>query len=643
MEGGFFYYLETNLKRVCVRDGRGNPFCFYLQKDCSKQPGDAQAAQRPISQLLQMHTLNDIHQQFASFFNDENVKPFAYLVSKKLAEGHICVNLDDEDLVQENLPASYTDLKKAQQKLPKSALVCSSIEENKPFVLQDRRFYLYRYFNYESKILARIQQFVFADKKEKPLRTKELLAKSDLVRSLFPSTSGVTNWQLAAAVVAYLNSFAIITGGPGTGKTTTVAKILALLFSNNSNLKVALAAPTGKAAARMGESLKNARLDTSPGIQQKFAQLQPLTLHRLLGYIPKSPYFKHHAQNVLPYDVVIIDESSMIDVALFAKLMDAIGENTKLIMLGDKNQLASVEAGSLFGDLCMAQAQLNVFDETHLQLINGFIKDESAKIPALAKPLNHPLAQKIVELLYSHRFSDEAGIGKFSKAIIQNNVTAIEQFLNGDGGAEVLIDSEYQATVLQDFAMGYKAYIQEKDISKALKLLNNLRVLCAIREGEQGLYYTNKKIEQILVAAKLINTNSEFYENRPVIMNSNNYELGLFNGDIGIVRPDENGQLRVYFEDAEGKLKAVLPGLLNAVETVFAMTIHKSQGSEFDEVLIILPQTETLQLLTRELLYTGLTRAKKKVLLQASTNSILKAASLQVKRASGIINRFLSN
>lgn len=588
-----------------------------------------------------MPTYNDIHQQFASFFKSETLKPLAYLVSKKLAEGHICVDLNDLEQEKEELPSYYLAIEQAIKNVKKDTLITENGANKQPFVLHQNRLYLQRYFNYESLILQRIQEFISSEKATENQRIQKLTENEAFVKKLFKSSPGIVNWQLAAAVNSYLNNFSIITGGPGTGKTTTVAKILAILFHLNKNLKVGLAAPTGKASARMAESLKNAQLDVSDEIKDKFQAIQPSTLHRLLGYIPDSPYFKHNAQNPLNYDVIIVDESSMIDVALFAKLLSAIGKETRVMLLGDKNQLASVEAGSLFGDLCMAQEQLNIFTTERLALINSFINDGSSQVNTTASSSNHPLFQHIVELRHSHRFNSEEGIGKFSKAVINNDVAKITAFITGNNDVQVKIDTDYTPSVFKKFVSGYQAYIEEPEIKTALKKLNQLRVLCGIREGEHGLYTTNKRIEQHLAEKKLLFLDREFYQNRPIIMNSNNYDLGLFNGDVGIIRKDENNDFKAYFEDSEGNLKVVLPGLLANVETVFAMTIHKSQGSEFEQILMVLPSTEGINILTRELLYTGITRAKNKVVLQASSLAILDASAAQVKRASGINSRFL--
>ncbi|WP_260607372.1 exodeoxyribonuclease V subunit alpha [Chitinophaga polysaccharea] len=588
-------------------------------------------------------TLNDVHQQFAEYFDIPALKPYAYLLSKKGSEGHICIHLDKIVEEKNNLPESYQKIETSNQALENIPLVGTQGNDKQPFVIYQNRLYLQRYFRYETDFLRRIRQFLVKEKTQLPERIALLQQQQPLISKLFAGNNNdPTDWQLAAAISGVLNNFTIITGGPGTGKTTTVAKILAILFATNPALKVALAAPTGKAAARMAESLRNTAIDVDAHITEKFRTLQPATIHRLLKPISGSPYFRHNKDNPLNYDVVIVDECSMIDVALFAKLLDAIHPDTRLILLGDKDQLASVEAGSLFGDLCQAQEHLNRFTDSRRQLINNFISEESRQIPASATQNDdhHPLFQHLVELRYSHRFTGDKGIGKFSKAIISNNVPVISSFFPPSADEQVIIDPEASEQLFEGFIAGYAGFIIEKDIATALKLLNAQRVLTAVREGPQGLHTVNKKIEKYLFDKKLITANTEFYENRPVILTRNYYEHGLFNGDTGIIRADENGVLMAWFEDSTGALKAVLPGYLTQAETAFAMTIHKSQGSEFGEVLVLLPDTTDVPILTRELLYTAVSRAKNKVYVQGTPEVILMAAERFVERASGIASRF---
>jgi len=323
-----------------------------------------------------MQTTNDVHQQFAGFFKDPKLKPFAYLVSKKLSEGHICLDLSELD--------GATDI----NGLAQSEQVAAA-GGRQPFILHNNRLYLERYFAYESMIIDRILAFLKESVDLYQERTASLREHHDLIKQLFDDTEDLSalpaeeqvNWQLAAVVSGVLNSFTIITGGPGTGKTTTVARLLAVLYTLNPDMSVALAAPTGKAAMRMGESLKSARLNVADAIVNKFQDLLPTTVHRLLKTIPDTPYFRHNAAQPLLQDVVIVDEASMLDAALFAKLLDAIGPGTRLILLGDKDQLASVEAGSLLGDLCQVNVRGNMFEPETMALINELNNQATGCIP----------------------------------------------------------------------------------------------------------------------------------------------------------------------------------------------------------------------------------------------------------------------
>ena len=592
-----------------------------------------------------MQTFNDVHRQFAELFKSENLKPYAYLVSKKLSEGHICVNIGE--IENEDLPDAYSKFTFDSHALINESFVAAANEEIQPFILHNNRLYLQRYFNYETIIINRIYDLLQTEKFLQNERFQLLENHKDFVVDLFhdkKEDSKVTDWQIVAGISAALNNFTIITGGPGTGKTTTVAKILAILFKIDPDIKIALAAPTGKAASRLAESLKNTKLNTDKSILQKFQLLEPFTIQRLLGFIPDSPYFKHNQLNPLNFDVVIIDESSMMDAALFAKLLDAIGPKTRMILLGDKDQLASVEAGSLFGDLCQSQQELNIFSPEKSSFINSFIYHSENKISGknVDENNNHPLFEHVIELQKSHRYSDKKGIGKFSKAVINNDGETIKDFFKNNDD-QVLIAPYYSEDIFKKFVIGYEEFIRERDIKKALKKLNNLRVLCAVREGENGVRSVNLKIEKYLQEKRLINLSTIFYKNRPVIITKNHYDLNLFNGDVGIIRADENGELKAWFENNEDDLKCYSPAYLSSCETVFAMTIHKSQGSEFDKVMVILPDSIDIPILTRELLYTAVTRAKSKVFIQASEDVILQSAEKFVKRSSGLKDRFLEN
>ncbi len=586
-----------------------------------------------------MTITNDVHHQFAGLFGEERLLPYAWLVSKKLAEGHICVPLESFDAALQEAPF---ELKSRSHETTLRALPLVARQgERQPFVLHGGRLYLHRYFAYETAILDRLRHFLQQERSLEAGRVQELAALAPVIRQLFPPQARKgepTDWQLVAALLGFRNQFTIITGGPGTGKTTTVARILALLFTAQPGLRVALAAPTGKAAARMHESLLRAELPKELQLTDQLKALEPRTLHRLLGFIPDTTRFRHDAKNPIDADVVIIDESSMIDAALFAKLLTAIGPQTRLILLGDRHQLASVEAGSLFGDLCQAQTELNRLRPETRAWVNAFT-DASNGVPEdLAAASDHPLFEHVIELRYSHRFAGEAGIGRFSRAIIGQQAEGVQAFFAPATDPEITIDPEAGEKTFEAFVDGFSEYIRETDIAEALKKLNRLRVLCALREGQGGVYPTNRRIEDYLHRKGLINRGAEHYEHRPVMITRNSYALGLFNGDTGILRSDEKGVLRAWFDDGAGGLRSVLPAYLGACETVYAMTIHKSQGSEFDKVLIALPPNENA-LLTSELLYTAVTRARKAVLLQGPETVILHAVAQRVQRGSGLIDR----
>ena len=298
--------------------------------------------------------------------------------------------------------------------------------------------------------------------------------------------------------------------------------------------------------------------------------------------------------------------------------------------------MASVEAGSIFGDLCNAEAHINIFSTQRARWFGQFTQ---MPLP-VSEHINNTtiLFEHVIALQYSHRFSTEKGIGQLSNAIISSNKDAIQSFFNNEDD-EVFIDETYSEDIFNRFLDGYLDYIQETDINTAFNKLNRLKVLCALREGNEGIVSTNARIEKYLQSRKWIHRNTEFYENRPVIITKNNYELGLFNGDTGIVKRDEHGNLKVWFESSEGSLISFQPSSIEAAETVYAMTIHKSQGSELDNIMIVLPKNEDTALLTRELLYTAVTRARNRVIIQGSHNVILESAEKKVERGSGLAGR----
>lgn len=592
-----------------------------------------------------MNITDDIHRQFAEFFEEPAIWPYAYLLSQKLTEGNICISVDD---VPENLNSTpYSKSITAKELISLKHLVSKQDVLTTPFILHNDRLYFQRYFKYETSIIHKLNDLIAAEKTVLANRISQLESQRTLIQSLKTdykldnlTTKEKVDWQLVAVTQALLNNFTIITGGPGTGKTTTLAKLLIVLYALEPNAKVALAAPTGKASMRMLESLKSSTLNFTEETKAKIGQLVPSTIHSLLGYKRESVNFKHNAENPLPYDWVVVDEASMIDVPMFSKLLAAIGYNTRIILLGDKDQLASVEAGSLLGDLCQTLPSLNQFSDETAQWINTFITDDDRKINVeFINDAKQLLAGHIIELKYSHRFNSQGAIGKVSRAVIEGKVDEVKALIQNAQGTNVIVDQKNDPALLENFVAGYEAYINEHDKAEALKKLNQLRVLVAVRQGPRGLYAINKAIELHLRKKALIKPDDEFYENRPIMITRNMYDLGLLNGDTGIMRKDASGNMKVWFEDGQGGIKSVLPAYLNYSETAFAMTIHKSQGSEFDHVMVILPEGTSNALLTRELLYTGITRAKSSITIQGEMATIEHAVNSCVKRISGITGR----
>ena len=592
-----------------------------------------------------MNFTEDIHQQFAEYFDEQAIWPYAYMLSHKLTEGNICIPVDE---VKANLSSSPYDSVIPSSDLAKyKKFVTLHTAGAAPFVLHNDRLYFQRYFKYETSIIEKLKSLIAAEANMVSDRITKLESQVDLIKTLTTNydINGLTvkeqvDWQLVAVLQALLNQFTIITGGPGTGKTTTLAKLLIVLYALEPEAKVALAAPTGKASMRMFESLKSSKLPFSAETKAKIENLKPSTIHNLLGYKKESVNFKYNAEKPLPYNWVVVDEASMIDVPMFSKLLEALGDNCRIILLGDKDQLASVEAGSLLGDLCQTLPSLNMFSSKSAQWINQFITEPERNIqPEFIGGNTQLLSNHIIELKYSHRFNSQGAIGKVSKAVIEGDLERLKSLIGAQTASNVTFDFEYKEEILSKFVEGYEAYINEPDIAEALKKLNQLRVLVAVRESNRGMKAINKFIESHLRKKGLLKPDGDFYENRPIMVTRNMYDLELFNGDTGILRKDASGNIKAYFEDVKGGVKSVLPAYLTYSETVFAMTIHKSQGSEFNKVLVVLPEGTSNALLTRELLYTGITRAKDHITIQGKEDTIDYAVGACVKRISGITGR----
>ncbi|MGP9802934.1 exodeoxyribonuclease V subunit alpha [Rheinheimera sp. NSM] len=522
-------------------------------------------------------------------------------------------------------------------------------EAGAPLVLADERLYLNRLYQAEQQVKQQINRRVSTVLPLPATVTAQLealfppAAPTSATVPTGPTGPTEPDWQKLACAMALQRRFAIITGGPGTGKTTTVVKLLVLLQQAAAHkLTIKLAAPTGKAAVRLTESISGARAKLSEQLSPQQMERIPTevtTLHRLLGAVPNRRSFKHNQQNLLQLDVLVVDEASMVDLEMMAALLAALPERAQLVLLGDKDQLSSVEAGSVLGDLCRG-ADLGGYRSDTLALLTPFTALPLAQWQGNGTVLN----QATVMLRHSHRFDSKSGIGQLAAAVNRGDIQAPALFSQFDD--ITLLAGNSPEVLKATVVAGYRQYLQlmqqplterEQWAGAVLGCYSRFQLLCALRSGDWGVEGLNQQISQWLSSAGLIDARQLWYAGRPVMMQRNNYSLGLMNGDIGITLIDpQNGQLRVVFQLADGSLKWVLPSRLSEVETAFAITVHKSQGSEFNHCCLVLP-ADNSPLLSRELLYTGITRAKQQFSLLCANPALLQQAiARRVARSSGL-------
>lgn len=509
-----------------------------------------------------------------------------------------------------------------------------------PLVLDNQRLYLQRMWLNECAVAQ------FFKRPQESVDYDETKIASVLAR-YFPGKSDVIDWQKIAVAVAITHQVALIYGGPGTGKTFTVARLLAALMqlSEGVRLRIMMAAPTGKAAVRLSESLGLAlqHLELDEELKQQMPR-EAITLHRLLGVKLNSQRMCFHRENLLHVDVLIIDEASMVDLTMMANVIAALPSLTRVIFLGDRCQLSSVEAGAVLNDICqLAEVGYSPARRAELERLTGFM------LPVGSGVGNYSIANSLCMLCKSYRFDAESGIGSLANAIKIGDSKGTLELLNTAMAADVGYTSlrgevEYQH-MLDDCVEGYQSYLQRMHNHDAaayiLNAFNRFRLLCALREGPFGVAGLNNRIEQALKRAGLLTLSniSCSYNGRPVMIVRNAPSLGLYNGDIGIMLWDNSEQrLRVYFSLPDGGVKIVSPSQLPEHETAFAITVHKSQGSEFHHAALVLPN-QTLPVLTRELLYTAVTRACVRLSLYATEEVLWHAISTKTHRRSGLIDR----
>ncbi|CAN0619700.1 RecBCD enzyme subunit RecD [Burkholderia multivorans] len=680
----------------------------------------------------------------------------AFAASRATAAGHVCVSLG---ALAQHYDERLADVRAALAASGVAAFGTLERGDERPLVVDHGdRLYLARYFDYECRLAdALVAQADVGGGANEALAPG--LVRERLARYFEPAAGGASSasasdvdWQRVAAIVALTGRVTIVSGGPGTGKTTTVVGVLACLLDAHPDLRVALAAPTGKAAQRMQEALLGRAGALPPELAARLPDTSS-TLHRLLGGGGASG-FRHHRDNPLPYDLIVVDEASMIDVALAAHLLDALAPGARLVLLGDKDQLAAVEAGAVFAELsarpsfsaaaCERIAQALGIDEAafaaalpsaagagdvatpSLQSMPSAPKraarrvdarqaslfdfDESggsgASVPAHDAPgedaappawieadelvwldaaevapldpddarraagqIEHaglaataaagtataraPLADCVVWLERNYRFGLDSPIGRLSLAIRRGAVQAALDALPADDAAAASLHEDTGETLaaptVERLARRFSAYLDAlrhafaaavPDPLPLFDALNRFRILCATRTGARGAEHVNALVaSHVRRAAHVpLAVGAHWFAGRPIMVTRNDYALGLFNGDIGIALPDAHGVLRVWFKRADGTARAVSTAALPPHETAFALTVHKSQGSEFDEAALVLPAAFG-RVLTRELVYTAVTRARARVQVIGARRVIAQAIATRTRRDSGLAAR----
>ncbi len=579
----------------------------------------------------------------------------ARAASLALSDGHVCVALAElaELAAREVLPGAPAGLDEWRKTLLASGVVGTADAPGAmPLVLDaDGRLYLHRYFDYERRLAQRVWRAGGTAPQDLSATSRATLRAQ--LASLFAASAGApgaeVDWQKIATALALRGRLSIISGGPGTGKTTTVVNLLACLIAQDPTQRIALAAPTGKAAARMSEAIRERAAHLPEAIRERLPA-EASTIHRLLGVTPSG--FVHHAGRQLAIDALVIDEASMLDLALATKLLEAVPDGARIVLLGDKDQLAAVESGAVFAELS-ADPTLSPACRDDLADLCGVAPDAIAPpAPAQASPLH----DTSVWLTRNFRFAAESGIGRLATAINAGRADEALAVL-GEGktsaqasGREVHWIADDASTLttaaIEHLADGYAPYFDAvlRDPTQHAAIVESFarfRALCAVREGPRGVEAVNMVLTRRLRASlgeRDRDPRSPWFVGRPVIVRRNDPVMKLFNGDIGIALPDTGGELWVHFPQPGGGLRAIAPLRLPEHETAFAMTVHKAQGSEFDAVWVLLP-AQGNRVLTRELLYTAVTRARRQVTLCAGTAVLTPAIEAATRRHSGLLAR----
>lgn len=611
--------------------------------------------------------------------DDPAMVTLAALAASAPRGGHVCIDLttvDGEVVEQRPSPtggferpeptplAPLGDVADLLERATGSPLARRGDQPDRttPLVVDGDRVYLDRYWSYEDRLHRQLVE------RSAPAGAPPDL---DLVREALdraaprPTDAGVVDRQRLAVANALLRRLSVLSGGPGTGKTHTVVSLLVahvlLADARGEDLpRIAVAAPTGKAAARLQEAIADAVAGRGlpAGAAEVVGGLRGRTVHRLLGTQRWAPTrFRHDADNPLPHDLVVVDEASMVPLSLMTKLVEAVHPDATLVLVGDRNQLTSVEAGAVLGDVCGPQGQ------------GPSLRLSDAWAEVLTEVTGDPVAEQrermagpgvwdgIVELERFHRFGEDSGIGAVARAIqrVDDDADEVLALLTGDAvedGAAVdahtdveLLDPDPGPALpraLRPAVTGaltpYLDAALAGDARAALERIDAVRVLCAVREGPLGVRTVGEEVERWMAEAHTgLDLGEEWYVGRPVLVTRNDHDLGVMNGDVGVTL-DRDGRTVVAFLLPDDTVREVPSIRVADCETVWAMTIHKAQGSQFAHAITVLPDRDT-EVVTRELVYTGITRAAQRATVVASRERLRAAVQRPVRRATGLRQR----